>query len=113
MADLTSSSNLRLRVMADHASSGIWVIGSAPPPWRHGMIDHSALGLDKDLARRFTAWITRYEEEALEGKLDIEAFNRDGLELARRLKDALGRNVYVEYDPEWSADPRPHPIVIE
>ena len=105
-------SNLHLRVMADHASSGIWVIGGAPPPWRQGMVDHTALGLSEELTARFEAWITLYEQQELDGKLDIDSFNREGLELAKSLKQVMGPDVYVEYEPEWSKEPRPAPIVI-
>ena len=99
--------------MADHASSGIWIIGGAPPPWRHGMIDHRTLGLTPPLAKRFADWITWYERDHLDGRLDLSAFEQEGLALAQALKRELGARAYVEFVPEPSAGKRLPGIPVE
>jgi len=96
----TPRAPLQFRVVADHASSGIWAIGAVPPPWRHGMIGHESLGLTPDLTRRFGDWITWYERDEMDGKLDLIAFEKEGLALAQALKSELGPEAYVEFVPE-------------
>lgn len=92
---------LRLRVMAEYASSGIWVIG-AIGAFRHGMIEHTSLNLPTDLAEGFNNWIDWYYDrlDANGITLDIERFNVEGMRLATELKAFLGSDVYVEFVPE-------------
>jgi hypothetical protein len=66
------------------------------------MIDHQTLGLTPGLSKRFAHWIAWYERDALDGKLDLTAFEEEGLDLARALKRELGAGVYVEFAPEPS-----------
>lgn len=95
-------SAFHLRVMAEYASSGIWVMEQTGP-FRHYMIDWEALGLPEDLSRDFAAWIDTYWL-CLDGKLDLPPFNATGRSLARRLKDFMGADTYVEYDPQSEGD---------
>lgn len=92
--------NLKLRVMAEYGSSGIWGIGQQGL-WRHGMIEHSALGLPADLAQRFEQWIDFYDTRLADNNFDTAAFNRVGKTLALELKTHLGAAVYVEFVPEF------------
>jgi len=96
--------------MADYASSGIWVIGAAPPPWRHGMIEHETLGISSVLAHRFDEWIAWYERDHTAGKLDAARFEEEGLSLAGALKRELGSEVYVAFTPE-PTDGQPVPSI--
>ena len=92
---------LRLRVMAEYASLGIWVIEGVGP-FRHGMIEHASLNLPLALAQGFEAWIEGYNDNlGLDGAIfDVHAFNAKGLRLATDLKRHLGPDVYVELIPE-------------
>lgn len=84
--------------MAEYGSSGIWKLSTGRGGvFRHGMVEHAGLGLPPELALRFVAWIERYENENLDGTLDADAFNRDGLELATLLGAHLGAQCHVEY----------------
>src|SRR5437867_1069892 len=47
------------RVMAEYGSSGIWAIGNKAP-FRHGMVEHSALQLPPEICDRFVKWIQTY-----------------------------------------------------
>ncbi len=89
--DRKPNAPLRLRVMADYGSSGIWVIGQIGP-FRHGMIKHRSLGLSAELARRFDEWIDEYTSrlDPSRGALDVAAFNAKGRALAKDLKRFLG-----------------------
>jgi hypothetical protein len=89
---------LELRVMAEYASSGIWVIGKIGY-FRHGMIEYSSLKLSPDLAKRFEQWIELYWG-MLENNLDVDEFNQIGRILARELKTHIGKSGYVEFVPE-------------
>lgn len=91
----------RLRVMAEYGSSGIWQIGQIGL-FRHGMVEHSSLGLPPELAQRFDEWITTYTSQ-LETPghfLDIASFNATGRALATELKRFLGPLYEIEYIPE-------------
>ncbi|MEO8609198.1 MAG: hypothetical protein ABI690_15010 [Chloroflexota bacterium] len=92
---------LRLRVMAEYMSSGIWVIGERGA-FRHGMIEHASLKLPTNLAQAFNDWIEWYEDNLSTDEVifDIEKFNAEGLRLATELKKFLGSDVYVEFVPE-------------
>lgn len=90
---------MKLRVMADYESSGIWVIDLKFVPFRHRMIKHESLKLPKELSQKFTDWIRvywkNYEDHV---NFDVEKFDKQGLELAQELKSFLGKNYYVEYE---------------
>lgn len=88
---------LKLRVMAEYASSGIWVIEKIGP-FRHGMIGYSSLRLPQDLALRFEQWIELYWG-MLENNFDVNEFNQIGRRLAQDLKAHIGSE-YVEFIPE-------------
>jgi hypothetical protein len=89
---------LKLRVMAEYSSSGIWIIEEIGY-FRHGMIEHSSLKLSQDLAARFEQWIDLYGG-MLEDNLDVDEFNQIGRRLARELKTHIGKSGYVEFIPE-------------
>ena len=90
--------------MAEYGSSGVWRIADPARPGRfgHGMVELSAFDLPDALVARFTAWITRYEDENLAGDLDTEAFNAEGLALAVALWTHLGPESHVEFQGEAS-----------
>ncbi len=90
--------NLKLRVMAEYGSSGIWSIGKIGV-FRHGMLEYSSLRLSADLEQRFQQWIELYEGK-LDSEFDADLFNHIGRKLARDLKLYLGVLVYVEFIPE-------------
>jgi hypothetical protein len=84
--------------MAEYTSSGIW----AAEPYglfRHAMVGHTRLGLSDELANRFDAWIEKYWQR-LDGKLDLIAFNAEGLELAQALKQHVGSGTEVVFTSE-------------
>ncbi|MBO0795301.1 MAG: hypothetical protein J2P36_30785 [Ktedonobacteraceae bacterium] len=91
----------KLRVMAEYGSSGIWMIGQIGI-FRHGMIEHHALGLPPELARHFDEWIMEYTSplENPGHSLDVTGFNATGRALAAELKRFLGPAYQVEYLPE-------------
>jgi hypothetical protein len=90
----------RLRVMADYASSGIWVVKPVGP-FRHAMIEYHALRLPEELARRFTNWINEYWKVLdLPEEFDLTAFNQQGRALARELKKHVGLETTVLFVPE-------------
>ena len=91
--------NLKLRVMAEYCSSGIWVIGQRGI-WRHGMISHASLRLPTDLSERFEQWLDLYSTRLDDTNFDTPSFNHTGRALATELKSYLGENVYVEFVPE-------------
>jgi hypothetical protein len=98
---VTRLSDLKLRVMAEYDSSGIWVIEQVGP-FRHSDVDYNWLGLPPNLAGRFKRWIITYwayydqamfDEEYPEFNgfvFDIDTFNQEGRELAYRLKAHMG-----------------------
>lgn len=105
--------SLKIRVMAEYGSSGIWGFSEKETGgWRHGMLEHSALKLPRELSDRFDRWILVYEDQNSEGLLDTEAFNAEGMQLARLLKAFLGPTRHVEYQGEGN-DGLLAPVVIE
>jgi len=84
--------------MAEYGSSGIWGFSEKETGgWRHGMLEHRALKLPRELSDRFDAWILIYEDQNPKDLLDTEAFNAEGMQLSRLLKAFLGKNRHVEY----------------
>jgi len=51
---------MKLRVMADVHSSGIWEIAPVSSRERHTMIDYEELGLPQELVDTFSDWIESY-----------------------------------------------------
>lgn len=94
-------SPMKIRVMADYGSSGIWAFSDPPSKgFRHGMLEHHRLKLPKALSEAFDLWIRRYEEENLKDMLDTDTFNAEGIRLATLLKQHLGPHRYVEFQGE-------------
>jgi hypothetical protein len=92
---------LKIRVMAEYGSSGIW--GFSDPPttaFRHGMLEHRKLKLPAELSDRFDRWIRFYEDQSLLPQTDVAALNAEGLHLAQGLKQHLGPGWHVEYQGE-------------
>jgi len=93
--------SMKIRVMADYGSSGIWAFSDPPSKgFRHGMLEHHRLKLPKALSDAFDLWIQRYEDEAPKDGFDVDAFNAEGLRLTTLLKQHLGPNRHVEYQGE-------------
>ncbi len=97
-------SDLKLRVMAEYDSSGIWIIGTFGP-FRHSMVGYDWLGLPPDLAQRFQHWIKRYDgcldyPEFAHIGFNASEFNQIGRSLAQELKAHIGPEGYVEFQPE-------------
>ena len=91
---------LRLRVMAEYDSSGIWFMQQMGL-FRHGMLPHSALRMPKELAERFTQWIALYDQTLFTPEeFDVVAFNAEGRLLAQALKSHVGDRHYVEFQAE-------------
>lgn len=98
---MTPQNPMKIRVMADYGSSGIWAFSDPPSKgFRHGMLEHHCLKLPKALSDAFDLWIQRYEDDAPKDRLDIDAFNAEGLRLASLLKQHLGPSRHVEYQGE-------------
>lgn len=91
---------MKLRVMADYKSSGIWIMEEVLPGFRHGMISHEALNLPKELSDKFNKWIeTKWTWLSKKpSKEEVEEFNRVGSQLAQELKKFLGPEYYVEFE---------------
>jgi len=86
-----------LRVMAEYSSSGIWLVQPIGV-FRHGMLDHNALGLPRELAERFTQWIAQYEQKLFApGEFDVVTSNAEGRLLAQALKHHVGNRHSVEF----------------
>ncbi|MBE0535234.1 MAG: hypothetical protein IH624_06145 [Phycisphaerae bacterium] len=86
--------------MADYGSSGIWACVPVGP-FRHGMLEHSSLSLPKELSGAIDRWIEEYWKvlDAPE-QFDQAAFVAEGRRLAVELKQFVGPEISVEYDPE-------------
>jgi hypothetical protein len=92
---------MKIRVMAEYGSSGIWAFSDPPSKaFRHGMLEHHRLKLPAALSDAFDLWIRRYEDENPKDGFDTASFNAEGLRLAILLKQHLGPNRYVEYQGE-------------
>jgi hypothetical protein len=101
-----------LRVMAEYGSSGIWV-AEAFGPFRHGMIDYKRLGLPDELAAKFAAWVDRYWARADRRPFDEAAFNAQGRSLAIALKEFVGPDTQVIFEPELEDGGLGAPEIIE
>lgn len=90
---------VRIRVMADYDSSGLWQM-IPTGVFRHAMIGYDALNLPPALRARFEEWIESYFAILEDAPFDYEGFNQTGRELAQGLKQHLGAESYVEFMPE-------------
>ncbi len=107
-------SPMKIRVMAEYGSSGIWAFSDPPSKgFRHGMLEHHRLKLPKPLSDAIDLWIQRYEDENPKDRLDAESFNAEGLRLATLLKQHLGPNRHVEYQGEERDGSASAAVVIE
>jgi hypothetical protein len=91
-----------LRVMAEYCSSAIWAIHKLPEegPFRHSMLEHEAVGLPDELAKRFARWLAHYEEQFDSPEsFDHERSNAEGRELAAALKRHVGPGIRVVFAP--------------
>ena len=94
---------VRVRVMAEYYSSGLWLIEPVGS-FRHGGIGGKALGLPPELLHGFEEWIETYNGLIEAESFDYAIFNETGRELARELKTFLGVESYVEFVPEDEND---------
>lgn len=89
-----------VRVMADYGSSGLWVKFDAPDEmFRHGMAVPDDIGISQELADKLSLWIDKYD--TLENDEEsVKKFDDEGRQLARLVKNELGKSVTVVYSPE-------------
>jgi hypothetical protein len=87
-------------VWADYMSTGLWEQAG-------GAIAASDLGLPPDLASRLERWVERYgaitpldEAERAAKANEIDALDREGLEIARCIRAASVSSVKVSYFSE-------------
>jgi hypothetical protein len=79
---------MKLRVLADVHSSGIWEIAPASSRERHIVIDYEELGLPQELADKFNDWIESYWKYVDDRKnFNFDTFNQTGKQLAKELKN--------------------------
>ena len=99
---------VKLRVMAEYGSSGIWLIQQVGV-FRHSMVGYSSLGIPRELAKRFEEWIAVYENKSDEtSDYDCLAFNAEGRLLAQAVKHHVGSDSSVEFlaeTPEGGLSP--------
>jgi hypothetical protein len=92
---------LKIRVMPEYGSSGIWGFSDAPSrAFRHGMLEHRKLKLPRELSDRLDRWIVFYEDQSLLPQTDVATLNAEGLQLAQRVQQHLGPARHVEYQGE-------------
>jgi len=90
-----------LRVMAEYSSSGIWAVHTPEEgPFRHSMLEHDAVGLPTELAKRFELRIAQYEEQFdAPETFDHARSNAEGRELATAVKRHFGSSVRIVFAP--------------
>lgn len=88
-----------LRVWADDNSTGIWM-----PPIAGGdavgqNLSYESLELPDDLVQSFMQWQEHYNNRPMpdDGSFNLEAFKKEGLTLAKKLKDYQVYYADVEY----------------
>lgn len=88
-----------LRVWPEFESTGIWMppIAGEPPAGKN--VSYASLNLPDDLVDAFTQWQECYNDRPLpdDGTFDWEAFGKEGLKLAKWLKQELFYRADVEY----------------
>lgn len=89
-----------LRIWAEYGSSGIWIIEEPLQQKAGKNISYEALNLPQDLANDFAIWQNKFDEHGIEwnNEKDEDNFYKNGLELAKRLKEFLKYKAYVEYE---------------
>ena len=103
------------RVMAEYASSGIWLI-KQQGVFRHSGVSWSYLKLPTALSDQFSTWIDYYNSKLNfnnTDNFDVEAFNEEGLRLATELKRFLGDRSSVEFQGELESGGLLDPVPIE
>lgn len=95
-----NESKIFLRVWPEYGSSGIWVIDEPMQQKAGKNISYEALNLPQDLANDFAIWQNKFDEHGIEwnNEKDEDNFYKNGLELAKRLKEFLKYKAYVEYE---------------
>ena len=95
-----SVSPIKLRVMAEYGSSGIWFV-QRTGVFRHSMIEHSALNLPLHLSKKFDHWIKTYEQNLSEDDtFNTIQFNEEGRQLSRELYIFMKNRAEIEFVPE-------------
>lgn len=96
-----------VKIMAD--------FGMGPYAWNCGNIADAVCGfppeygVSKELETDFAEWVTKFERDCDKPDFEWDAFNRRGIELARKLKKEIGNRFDIEYripieDPRWHED---------
>jgi len=95
---------VKLRVMADFGSSGIWADGNVGP-FRHGMVKAADMNMPGDLRESFEQWIQEFwVARDSPDTFDSDKFNDMGRRLARALKSVIGSDTVVVYTPVEGVD---------
>ena len=89
---------LTLRIMAEYAGSGLWVIESHGA-FRHGMVTAHRLGLTLSLEQALDQWIALYHA-CQSPDFNTCAFNQEGRRLASEVKRQLGSRARVFFIAE-------------
>ena len=94
----SNTAPLTIRIMAEYASSGLWVVESSGP-FRHGMISAHHLGLTPSLEIALNQWIALYHA-CQSPDFNTCAFNQEGRRLALEVKRQLGERARVFFVAE-------------
>lgn len=88
-----------LRVWTEFGSTGIWMPPNPSDNIMGPMITYESLELPHDLADSFTQWQECYNDRPLpdDGTFDWEWFNKEGLQLAKELKNYKLYDFSVQY----------------
>lgn len=88
-----------LRVWPEFGSTGIWMPPNPSDDIMGPMITYESLELSHDLADSFTQWQECYNDRPLpdDGTFDWKSFNKEGLQLAKELKNYNLYNISVQY----------------
>ena len=95
----------KLKLMAELETSGIWDEGPDGP----GDLDPGDLPISNDLQSALVEWAERFDETVDQDSQpgsgfatpeEAQTFVADGETLAQRLREELGDDWYVEYEPE-------------
>lgn len=89
-----------LRVWPEFESTGIWMPPNPSENNMGQMVTYESLELPSELAEAFMQWQERYNDRPLpdDGIFDWGSFNKEGLELAKELKNY---NLYVFSVQYW------------
>ena len=88
-----------LRVWPEFESTGIWMPPNPSENNMGQMMTYESLELPNELADAFMQWQERYSDRPLpdDGTFDWEAFDKEGLELAKELKNYKLYDFSVQY----------------